>query len=51
MIKTKSRRDAMKRLFLHAMRFEFEIGERTYSFTAPMPNDLRAIVSKLEGKS
>ena len=41
----------LKRLFLHAMRFEFEIGERTYSFTAPMPNDLRAIVSKLEGKS
>lgn len=40
----------LKRLFLHAMRFEFEIGERSYSFTAPMPEDLRAVVSKLEGK-
>ena len=43
-------RAGLKRLFLHAMRFEFEIGERSYSFTAPMPEDLRAVVSKLEGK-
>lgn len=40
----------LKRLFLHAMRFEFEIGERSYSFTAPMPDDLRSVVSTLERK-
>ncbi|HET9032464.1 MAG TPA: RluA family pseudouridine synthase [Dokdonella sp.] len=40
----------LKRLFLHAMRFEFEIGDRSYSFTAPMPEDLRTLVSRLEGQ-
>jgi len=38
----------LKRLFLHAMRFEFEIGERSYSFTAPMPEELRSVVNALE---
>ncbi len=38
----------LKRLFLHAMRFEFEIGERNYSFTAPMPDDLRSVLITLE---
>ena len=38
----------LKRLFLHAMRFEFEIGERGYSFTAPIPEDLRSVVNMLE---
>ena len=38
----------LKRLFLHAMRFEFEIGERSYSFTAAMPEELRSVVNALE---
>ena len=38
----------LKRLFLHAQRFEFSIGERNYSFTAPLPADLRSVVDTLE---
>ncbi len=37
----------LKRLFLHAARFEFELGERAYSFSAPLPEDLRAVLDKL----
>ena len=39
----------LKRLFLHAARFEFELGERTYSFSAPLPDDLRAVLDRLQG--
>ncbi|HLI16760.1 MAG TPA: RluA family pseudouridine synthase [Rhodanobacteraceae bacterium] len=38
----------LKRLFLHAARFEFELGERAYSFSAPLPNDLRAVLDRLQ---
>jgi 23S rRNA pseudouridine955/2504/2580 synthase len=38
----------LKRLFLHAARFEFELGERAYSFSAPLPDDLRAVLDRLE---
>jgi 23S rRNA pseudouridine955/2504/2580 synthase len=38
----------LRRLFLHAMRFEFDIGERNYAFSAPMPDDLRSVISALE---
>lgn len=38
----------LKRLFLHAARFEFEIGERAYSFSAPLSEDLRAVLDRLQ---
>lgn len=38
----------LKRLFLHAMRFEFELGDRAFSFTAPLPDHLRAVLDSLE---
>ncbi|MEO6969261.1 MAG: RluA family pseudouridine synthase [Rhodanobacteraceae bacterium] len=37
----------LKRLFLHAARFEFELGERAYSFSAPLPEDLRGVLDRL----
>lgn len=37
----------LKRLFLHAARFEFELGERAYSISAPLPDDLKAVLDKL----
>ena len=37
----------LKRLFLHAARFEFELGDRAWSFAAPLPDDLRAVLDKL----
>jgi 23S rRNA pseudouridine955/2504/2580 synthase len=41
----------LKRLFLHAMRFEFEIGDRNHAFSAPMPDDLRSVISALEKRN
>lgn len=44
-------RDAgLKRLFLHAARFEFSIGEKSYSFTAPLPADLRSVLDTLQAR-
>src|SRR5262249_23354338 len=37
----------LKRLFLHAARFEFSIGERTYGFSAPLPDDLKRVLDAL----
>jgi 23S rRNA pseudouridine955/2504/2580 synthase len=37
----------LKRLFLHAARFEFEWDERAYSFSAPLPADLKATLDAL----
>jgi len=37
----------LKRLFLHAARFEFSIGERSFSFSAPLPTDLRVVLDAL----
>ena len=37
----------LKRLFLHATRFEFELGERAYSFSAPLPQELRDVLDAL----
>lgn len=42
------RERGLKRLFLHAARFEFEWGQRSYSFSAPLPDDLRAFLDTLE---
>lgn len=39
----------LKRMFLHAARFEFELGENSYSFSAPLPDDLRAVLDRLQG--
>lgn len=38
----------LKRLFLHAARFEFDLGQRAYSFSAPLPDDLRAVLDRLQ---
>ena len=35
----------LKRLFLHAARFEFDLDGQGYSFTAPLPDDLRSVVA------
>jgi len=37
----------LKRLFLHAARFEFELGERAYSISAPLPQDLKEVLDRL----
>jgi 23S rRNA pseudouridine955/2504/2580 synthase len=35
------------RLFLHAARFEFAIGDRVYTFSAPLAPDLAAVLTTL----
>ena len=42
------RKHGLKRLFLHAARFEFEIGERRYAFSAPLPPELRKVLDSLQ---
>ena len=42
------REKGLKRLFLHAARFEFSIGERTYGFSAPLPDDLKRVLDALQ---
>lgn len=37
----------LKRLFLHAARFEFELDGRSYCFSAPLPPDLAAVLDAL----
>ena len=37
----------LRRLFLHAARFEFAIGDKTYSFSAPLADELRAALNAL----
>lgn len=37
----------LRRLFLHAARFEFDLGERSYSISAPLPDDLRAVLERI----
>ena len=45
------RERGLKRLFLHAARFQFEIGERSYAFSAPLAPELAAVLDVLkEGK-
>jgi 23S rRNA pseudouridine955/2504/2580 synthase len=41
------RERGLKRLFLHAARFEFAIGERSYGFSAPLPAELKAVLDAL----
>ena len=40
----------LKRLFLHAARFEFSIGERSYGFSAPLPAELKQVLDVLGAK-
>jgi 23S rRNA pseudouridine955/2504/2580 synthase len=40
----------LKRLFLHAARFEFSIGERSYGFSAPLPADLKSVLDALSAR-
>ncbi len=42
------REQGLKRLFLHAARFEFDLGERSYSFSAPLAPELAAVVDALQ---
>ncbi|MEO8011042.1 MAG: RluA family pseudouridine synthase [Dokdonella sp.] len=44
------REHGLKRLFLHAARFEFSIGGRDFSFSAPLPADLRHVVDSLQNR-
>jgi 23S rRNA pseudouridine955/2504/2580 synthase len=37
----------LKRLFLHAARFEFELDGKSYSFSAPLATDLAAVIDAL----
>lgn len=41
------REAGLKRLFLHAARFEFELDQRAYSFSAPLPAELSAVLDRL----
>ncbi|HET6545307.1 MAG TPA: RluA family pseudouridine synthase [Rhodanobacteraceae bacterium] len=43
-----ARARGLKRLFLHAARFEFGIGDRDYCFSAPLPAELSAVLDTLE---
>lgn len=40
----------LKRLFLHAARFEFELGGKAYGFSAPLPDDLRGVLDALDAQ-
>ncbi len=41
------RQFGLRRLFLHAARFEFAIGDRVYSFSAPLAPDLAGVLTAL----
>lgn len=43
----KMREYGLRRLFLHAARFEFELGENTYSFSAALASDLSSVLDEL----
>jgi 23S rRNA pseudouridine955/2504/2580 synthase len=40
----------LRRLFLHAARFEFSLGGKTYSFSAPLAPDLSAVLEAMPKK-
>lgn len=42
------RETGLKRLFLHAVRFEFSLGDRNYSFSAPLAPDLALTLDALQ---
>src|SRR5579883_329199 len=38
----------LKRLFLHAGRLQFDLGGRAYSFSTPLPEELRSVLDALQ---
>lgn len=40
-------KQGLSRLFLHAARFEFELNGRAYSFSTPLPDELKDFLNKL----
>ncbi len=38
----------LKRMFLHSIRFEFELSDQVYSFSTPLKSELSALLEKLE---
>ena len=44
------RQFSLRRLFLHAARFEFALGGKTHSFSAPLAEDLAAVLDALPKK-
>ncbi len=38
----------LRRLFLHAARFEFDLDGRSYGFSTPLPEELKAVLDALE---
>lgn len=46
----KMRDKGLKRLFLHAARFEFTLAARSYSFSAPLPPELAAVIDVLQSR-
>jgi len=42
------RERGLKRLFLHAARFEFELGERVFAFSAPLAPELAEVTGTLQ---
>lgn len=46
-INARLRKSGLKRLFLHAARFEFDLGGKGYSFSTPLPDDLKQFLDKL----
>lgn len=45
------RERGLRRLFLHAARFEFALGERGYSFSAPLAPELAQVIDALQRKT
>ena len=44
------RERGLKRLFLHAARFEFALGERSFAFSAPLAPELAKVIDALQRK-
>ncbi len=44
------RKSGLRRLFLHAARFEFALADKTHSFSAPLPAELAAVLDALAGQ-
>ncbi|HEY0179602.1 MAG TPA: RluA family pseudouridine synthase [Dokdonella sp.] len=40
----------LKRMFLHAARFEFALGERSFAFSTPLAPDLAAVLDALQAR-
>lgn len=46
----KLRKRGLTRLFLHAAHFQFELGENSYSFSAPLPPELARVIDDFQKK-